>query len=282
MATVADCIKRAGELASISDTARLDVEVLLVHVLVVERSWLYTWPEHPLSPSQQSLFDDLIHRRKQGEPIAHLTGEREFWSLPLKVNSSTLIPRPDTETLVEKALSLSLPESARVLDLGTGTGAIALALASEKPAWQITAVDAVPAAVTLAIENAHHLNFQNIIVQQSDWFSELGNQQFDLIVSNPPYIDPDDQHLQQGDVRFEPQTALVSGDHGLADLQIIITAAIPHLLDSGWLLVEHGFEQAGSVRSLLKKGGFENVDTGLDLSEKDRISFGQKGGSTFS
>lgn len=282
MATVADCIKRAGELASISDTARLDVEVLLVHVLVVERSWLYTWPEHPLSPSQQSLFDDLIHRRKQGEPIAHLTGEREFWSLPLKVNSSTLIPRPDTETLVEKALSLSLPESARVLDLGTGTGAIALALASEKPAWQITAVDAVPAAVTLAKENAHHLNFQNIIVQQSDWFSELGNQQFDLIVSNPPYIDPDDQHLQQGDVRFEPQTALVSGDHGLADLQIIITAAIPHLLDSGWLLVEHGFEQAGSVRSLLKKGGFENVDTALDLSEKDRISFGQKGGSTFS
>jgi len=278
MTTITECLHRANQLIE-SDSPRLDIEVLLAHVLEKGRTWLYTWPEKELSAHQQSQFDLLFNRRLNGEPVAHLTGEKEFWSLPLQVNASTLIPRPETELLVETALSLSLPESARALDLGTGTGAIALALASEKPEWTIVAVDKSPEAVALATKNVADLSVDNVAVFESDWFDSLGDQagcqRFDLIVSNPPYIDPEDKHLQQGDVRFEPNSALVSANQGYADIEKIIASAQQHLLPSGWLLIEHGFQQASKVRQLMLDKGFLAVKTVKDLSGHERITISQ-------
>ena len=275
MATIAECLQRASQLVD-SESPRLDVEVLLTCVVGKDRAWLYTWPEKILSQAQQQQFDDLFYRRLRGEPVAYLTGVREFWSLPLKVNSSTLIPRPETETLIERVLSLALPNQAKVLDLGTGTGAIALALASEKPYWQIIAVDNSVEAVALAEENRNRLGIGNVSVIQSDWFANLGDQQFDLIVSNPPYIDPDDQHLQQGDVRFEPRSALVAEAKGFADIEQIIRGANAQLVGGGWLIFEHGFEQGEKARQLMENTGFSEVATGCDYSGNQRITWGQR------
>jgi len=239
--TVESAIKRATLLLqSSTDSAKLDAQVLLLDVLQKPHSYLFSWPEKQLSAAQQQQFDEHCQRRLNGEPVAHITGLREFWSLPLQVNSSTLIPRPDTETLVEHALGLALPATAKVLDLGTGTGAIALALASEMPNWQITAVDRVADAVALANTNKQRLGFTNVNFVQSDWFSEVATQQFDLIVSNPPYIEHDDIHLSQGDVRFEPLSALVADDDGMADIKYIISQARDFLTPNGMLLIEHG------------------------------------------
>ncbi|WP_043318740.1 peptide chain release factor N(5)-glutamine methyltransferase [Microbulbifer sp. HZ11] len=271
MATVKENLQRAAELLE-SDSPRLDLEVLLCHLLGKSRAWLYTWPEHQLDPEQQSRFDALVKRRIAGEPVAHLTGSREFWSLPLKVNRSTLIPRPDTEVLVEVVLERCLQTEANVLDLGTGTGAIALALASEKKRWAITAVDTMPAAVALAEENRQRLGFSNVKVLQSDWFSALAQQQFDVIVSNPPYIDTQDPHLREGDVRFEPLSALVADDHGLSDIRKIANDARRHLAPGGLLAVEHGWEQGKAVRQIFAAAGYTEVETRVDYAGRDRIT----------
>lgn len=257
-----------------SPTAKLDAEVLLSYVLGVERVYLLTWPERLLSNSEWQTMQALVAQRANGIPVAYLIGQREFWSLPLQVNNSTLIPRPDTEVLVETALQLSLPPAARVLDLGTGTGAIALALKSSQPQWQVTAVDRERAAVTLAQHNANSLKLA-VAVIQSDWFAALPEQQFDLIVSNPPYIDGDDPHLQQGDVRFEPTTALVAAQQGLADLFHIIDTAPLFLAPAGWLVLEHGWQQGAAVRSQLTRQGYQQVTTVCDYANLERVTIGQ-------
>ncbi|WP_428818885.1 peptide chain release factor N(5)-glutamine methyltransferase [Microbulbifer sp. MCCC 1A16149] len=274
MATVKENLQRAVELKH-SDSPRLDLEVLLCHLLGKSRAWLYTWPEHPLDDEQQLQFERLLERRIAGEPVAHLTGSREFWSLPLKVNRTTLIPRPDTEVLVETVLELCPQERLSVLDLGTGTGAIALALASERPRWQVTAVDRMPAAVALAEENRQRLGFDNVAVLQSDWFAAVPQQRFDLIVSNPPYIDTQDPHLREGDVRFEPLSALVAEEHGLADIRRIGEDALDFLSDGALLAVEHGWEQGKAVRRIFTEAGYAEVETRLDYAGRERITLGR-------
>lgn len=274
--TIANCLRVAAQLATVSDTPRLDVELLLTHLLKKNRTFLMTWPETELTAEQSLQFQQAMARRLQGEPIAHITGVREFWSLPLQVNSSTLIPRPDTEILVETALGLSLPEDANVLDLGTGTGAIILALASEKKKWRCTGVDKSPDAVKLAQKNRDALDLRSVELLQSDWFSAVAGKQFDLILSNPPYIDPDDQHLQQGDVRFEPLSALIAPNKGLADLEWIIAQSPTYLNAQGWLLVEHGYDQAVAVQQLFSRAGFTHIRTQKDYGDNDRVTLGQK------
>ncbi|MBQ4798278.1 peptide chain release factor N(5)-glutamine methyltransferase [Pseudoalteromonas sp. MMG006] len=265
----------ADLLASSSESAKLDAQVLLLHILQKPRSYLFTWPEHELSDDQQSQFNVFIQRRLKGEPVAHITGLREFWSLSLEVNATTLIPRPDTETLVECALNMVMPDKAKVLDLGTGTGAIALALGSEMPNWQIVAVDRVTDAVALANKNQQRLGINNVEVKQSNWFSALQGEKFNLIVTNPPYIEQDDIHLNQGDVRFEPLSALVADDAGMSDIKQIISHSRDYLLSSGYLLIEHGFEQAEAVRDLFKQMAFIDIKTVKDFGNNDRVTLAQ-------
>ena len=274
-ADIASLLKRSVELLPISDSPRLDTELLLGHVLGKSRTFLFTWPEHRLGDAELAQFEALFSRRLLGEPVAHLIGTREFWSLSLAVSPVTLIPRPDTELLVELALQLSLPERATVVDLGTGTGAIALALASERPFWQIVAVDAAEGAVVLAEANRQQLGFDNVVLLQSDWFQQLAGQTFDLVVSNPPYIEAGDCHLSEGDVRFEPTSALVSGDSGLVDLARIIIEAPRHLLSGGWLLLEHGWQQGEKVRQLMLAAGFADVATHADIAGRERATLGR-------
>ncbi len=276
--SVATLLKHADQLKEISDTAVLDVELLLSHALDVDRAWLKTWPEHVLLSAQVSIFEDLFARRLTGEPIAFIIGSQGFWSLDLKVTPQTLIPRPETELLVETSLALDLPADCRAIDLGTGTGAIALALAKERPNWQLTAVDSEPAAVKLAELNSHYCQIDNVMVYQSDWFSQvplLGRlSNYHLIVSNPPYIEIDDPHLMQGDVRFEPASALVSGVDGLDDLREVINSSVKYLETFGWLLVEHGYRQGSAVRELFKAAGFITIETLTDFNQLERITMG--------
>jgi len=257
-----------------SDSARLDTELLIGHALGKDRSYLYSWPEKEVEAEIERRFTALFDRRVKGEPVAHILGYREFWSLTLAVNNSTLIPRPETETLIEWVTELGLPKCSRVLDLGTGSGAIALALAMENPDWEIDASDISSAAVALATENASRLQVENVRLQVSDWYQSVSAGAYDLIVSNPPYIKANDEHLQKGDLRFEPVSALVADNMGLADLEKIIAGAGAFLADGGWLLLEHGYEQAPAVRAMLKQFGFSGVLTRCDLSGNDRISGG--------
>jgi release factor glutamine methyltransferase len=272
MATVRELLQRAPQLPG--DSARRDTEILLCHSLDKTRTWLYTWPEAELSDQACTIFDQLFTARAQGQPIAYLTGYREFWSLPLQVNEHTLIPRPETETLVQWALELELPASAAALDLGTGSGAIALALANERPQWQVSALDASEAALAVANTNADVLGLQRVSFLHSSWYGAVVGQRFDLLVSNPPYVDPVDKHLQQGDVRFEPRSALASGEQGLADLRCLVVGAPQHLQPDGWLLLEHGYDQGARVRDLLHAAGFTSIETRQDDGGNDRITGG--------
>lgn len=263
-----------GELSE-SESPRRDAEILLEHVTGKARTFILAFGETALTADQHAQLSDLLSRRKAGEPVAHLTGEREFWSLPLYVSAATLIPRPDTECLVEHALAHLPATACRILDLGTGTGAIALALASERPDCQVTAVDVMPDAVALALRNVARLGFNNVKIQQSSWFDALVGQQFDMIVSNPPYIDERDPHLSQGDVRFEPLTALVAAEEGLADIAHIVTVSRQYLTAGGWLLIEHGWTQAEAVRALFTQAGYERVETCQDYGGNDRLTLGK-------
>ncbi|WP_449545317.1 peptide chain release factor N(5)-glutamine methyltransferase [Lelliottia amnigena] len=258
-----------------SESPRRDAEILLEHVTGKARTYILAFGETALTADQHAELSDLLSRRKAGEPVAHLTGEREFWSLPLYVSAATLIPRPDTECLVEHALARLPATACRILDLGTGTGAIALALASERSDCQITAVDVMPDAVALALRNVARLGFNNVKIQQSSWFDALVDQQFEMIVSNPPYIDERDPHLSQGDVRFEPLTALVAADEGLADIAHIVTVSRQHLTAGGWLLIEHGWTQGEAVRALFTHAGYERVETCQDYGGNDRLTLGR-------
>lgn len=273
MNTIRDLLEEARNLDS--DTARLDAEVLLASVLEQSRSYLYTWPERQLPALACEKYRQLLARRRKGEPVAYLVGRREFWSLDLKIESNTLIPRPETELLVEWTLGLGLREDGAVLDLGTGSGAIALALASERRDWQVMAADASPGAVACARRNALRLGLNKVGFLVSDWFEALAGHSFDVIVSNPPYLGAADPHLKCGDLRFEPRSALVAGDDGLADLNKITQGARSHLCEGGWLLMEHGAEQGGQVRSLLEQLGYQQVETRRDMAGLDRASGGR-------
>ncbi len=230
--------------------------------------------DQPLSETELDRLNTALQRRAAGEPLAYITGRWWFWDLELEVAPCTLIPRPDTELLVEQALALPLPLDAKVLDLGTGTGAIALTLASQRPHWQVTAVDFSPDAVALAERNRSRLRLVNASVLQSDWYQAVAGIRFDLIISNPPYIDVADPHLQQGDVRHEPLSALVAADDGLADIRLICAQAPVHLEAGGWLWLEHGHQQHEAVQQILTDAGFNAVQSRRDYGGNWRISGG--------
>ena len=303
-------IAKLLELASIAVQAKLrlhhqdaslEARYLLQHQLQVDRAWLIAHAGDDVVTIDDEAFQATLQRRLNGEPIAYILGEREFYGLNLKVTPDTLIPRPDTETLVEAALAkiaqndhhdssfsrfanirstnclLTAPhgnEKPNILDLGTGTGAIALAIAKHRPQTQVTAVDASESALKIAQENAEQLDITNITFVQSNWFAELNNKTFDLIVSNPPYIEENDPHLSQGDLRFEPRTALASGIDGLDDIRHIINHASNHLNVHGWLMLEHGYNQAKEVAHLFTMAEFKNIQHVEDLAGIQRVTIG--------
>lgn len=264
------CQPEAGGLA------RLDAELLMAHVLGKPRTWLYAFGDSALTAAQQAAFEQLAARRAAGEPVAYLTGRRGFWTLDLQVTPDTLIPRPETELLVESSLARLPAESAlEVLDLGTGSGAVALAIASERPQARVTAVDFSAGALVVARANAEAHGLRNVEFRQGDWYAPLADGRFALIASNPPYIEAADPHLAQGDLRFEPRTALASGTDGLDDIRAIVAGAPRHLLPGGWLLLEHGWDQGAAVRALLTSAGFTDVATERDLEDRERVSLGR-------
>jgi release factor glutamine methyltransferase len=271
-----DTLTIAETLALETSSARIEAQCLLQKILNVPRVYLLAHPEQNLTEAEYTQYENLLRRRLAGEPIAYILGKREFFGIDLKVTTATLIPRPDTELLVEQALLRLAPETqCIVLDLGTGSGAIALALAQQRPLAQITACDYAQDALAVAQENADVLGICNVCFQRSNWFAALEKQRFSLIVSNPPYIAAGDPHLTQGDVRFEPETALVSGVDGLDDIRHIIVNGVLHLQPGGWLLLEHGYDQAARVRALLLQAGYVAVYSACDLSGTERVSGGQ-------
>nr|WP_246455228.1 peptide chain release factor N(5)-glutamine methyltransferase [Thermomonas brevis] len=254
----------------------VDAELLLLHVLALPRSWLFAHADEPVSAAGAARFQALVARRAQGEPVAYLTGSRGFWTLELAVTPATLVPRPDTELLVELALArLPADADARVADLGTGSGAIALSIAKERPRAQVVATDASPDALEVARGNARRNGIGNVAFRAGSWLAPLAGETFDLIASNPPYIAEGDSHLAEGDLRFEPAMALASGVDGLDDIRIIVAAAQAHLRPGGWLLLEHGWDQGDAVRALLREVGFADATTERDLEDRDRVTLGR-------
>jgi release factor glutamine methyltransferase len=263
------------QLAPTSPSPQIDADLLLAYLLNKPRAYLYAHATDHLDEHTESAFVQLLAQRTAGMPIAYLIGSREFWSLPLCVTNDTLIPRPETELLVELTLSLLHDrESASILDLGTGSGAIAIALATAKPDWSLVAVDASPNALCVAQKNAYQLQKNNVIFHLSDWFASIPHQHFDAIVSNPPYLSENDPHLHQGDVRFEPPSALISGPDGLNDIKHIIDAARSYLKPEGVLLLEHGYQQQAPVTQLLSKFHYENIQSWPDHQGHPRVSGG--------
>lgn len=259
-----------------SESAALDARLLLAHVLAKPTSYLFTWPEKALAPDEVNQAATLLQRRLQGEPMAYILGEQEFYGYPFYVSPATLIPRPDTELLVERVLALAPAGTQQVLDLGTGSGAIALSLAKERPHWHLTAVDNSLDALRVAEQNKQRLGASNCTLLLSHWFEKI-TQRYNLIVSNPPYIDPNDQHLTQGDVRFEPSSALVADDKGLADIAYLVGAAQQHIYPGGLLMLEHGYDQGQQVRELMLAAGWQQVQTEQDYGARDRITYGYAG-----
>jgi release factor glutamine methyltransferase len=263
----------ATRLEAGSDTPRLDAELLLCQVLGVNRTYLYTWPERELSATQQQDYEALLERRAAGEPVAHILGRREFWSLELAVTPETLIPRPETELLVEAALARIPVDAAwQIADLGTGSGAIALAIASERPHCRISAVERSAGALAVARQNGARLGIDNVEFLAGSWFEPLAGRRFQMIVSNPPYIPRQDPHLSQGDVRFEPLTALAAGEDGLDDIRSLVAAAPHYLLAPGWLLLEHGYDQGEAVTALLGEAGYVETADLRDLQGQGRVA----------
>lgn len=274
MATIRELLLAAS--ASGDVEARHEAEILLGHALNRDRAWLFTHADFVPDPLQADLFRKLIAARQYGEPVAYLTGRRGFWTLDFAVSPDVLIPRPETERLVELALDLVPPDTAfDIVDLGTGSGAIALAIASERPRAHVLATDASSAALAVAKANAQRLGIANVAFAEGDWCAALGSRTFGMIVSNPPYIAAADRHLGEGDLRFEPASALASGIDGLDAIRQIVEAAPRHITGAGWLLLEHGHDQAAPVRSLLARHGFIDVETWPDIAGHDRISGGR-------
>ena len=262
--------------AEVSETPRLDAELLLAAALERPRSYLHAWPERVPEPDRATRFFAWLDRRQAGEPIAYLLGRREFWSLELEVTPDTLIPRPETELLVELALErLPADRTCAFADLGTGSGAIALALAVERPRARIVATDCGPAALAVARRNARRLNIGNVEFREGDWCAPLVGERFDLLVSNPPYIAATDPHWRRGDLRFEPAEALVAGEDGLDALRSIVTQAPACLRAGGWLLLEHGYDQGELVPTLLRQRGFVEVSDHRDAANLSRASAGR-------
>jgi len=276
--TTASALSQATEgLAAISGSPRLDAEILLAHITGKNRSHFRAWPEKELAPEEAAEFWRLVGQRREGVPIAYLIGLREFWSREFEVSPEVLIPRPETELLVEQALTIIPPDrAARILDLGVGSGAIAITLALERPLAEVSALDLSPAALAVAQRNAARHRAGDVRFLHSDWFGALPHDKcFDVIVSNPPYIAETDPHLSRGDVRFEPALALSSGADGLNDIRRIVRQAPAHLVSGGWLLIEHGYDQAEAVRGLLQQTGFEAVASHADLQGHRRVSGGR-------
>lgn len=263
-----------------SSASRLEVELLLAKVLQVTRSFLYAHPEQGLTPAQQEIFATLLNRRLAGEPLAYLLGKRDFWSLELQVDQRVLIPRPETEILVEYALQQLPLNNVSVLDLGTGSGAIALALAYERPSWVIAAIDRSTPALSVARNNAAHLELSNINFYCGDWYElkagQQLQQQFTAIISNPPYIAEQDPHLMNADLQYEPWEALCGGADGLRDLQAIIDGAPSFLMPAGWIMLEHGMDQGSAVTQMLQVAGFGEITTINDLENRPRVTVGRK------
>lgn len=279
-ATIRDCLRRAAELSPVSDSARLDIEWLLSHVLGRDRAWLLAHDDALLTDLQRLQFEAGLLRRLTGEPMAYILEQREFWSLNLRVTPAVLIPRPETERLVEAALevlaeaSVTQPE---ILDLGTGSGAIALALASEWPAAGVLGVDVSAAALAVAQDNAHRLGLSRVRFALGDWCAGLGTRRFHLVVSNPPYVPAGDDHLRRGDLRFEPVLALTPGPDGLAAFRSLAEGVRSHLEPGGWLLLEHGWDQQSAVVEILRAAGYADLRTWQDLEGRDRVSGGRWG-----
>ena len=274
---IANCLDSAEQqLLLVSESARLDAEVLLAHSIGQSRSHLRAWPEKTLSETESRLFQELLRQRSQGTPVAYLLGEREFWSRSFKVNESVLIPRPDTELIIELALDLLADQhNCKIIDLGTGSGIIAITLAAERPKDQVLACDISQAALETATDNAVRLKINNICFRLSNWFEKIEDHDFDMVISNPPYIAADDPHLDQGDVRFEPKQALISPEQGLYDIRVLADQSRQHLKAGAYILVEHGFQQQQEVQAILQQFDYQNVTTHCDLAGNPRVTLGQ-------
>lgn len=283
--TISESLQSAEQkLCSVSDNARLDAEILLSQTLDCTRTYLRTWPQHTLTFGQYDQFLNLLRRRSQGEPIAYITGKRDFWDMTLQVSPDTLIPRPETEHLVEMALE-KIPQDSQwhIADLGTGCGAIALAIAKERAHCKLTATDASPGALIVAQYNARNLGVNNVTFVEGHWLEPFSNQnkgeqdrqQFEMIISNPPYIHPDDPHLGRGDLRFEPMQALRSMPDGLSDIRTIAETARKYLVSPGWLILEHGYDQGPLVKEILNALGYSQISTIEDLAKNDRVTIGK-------